>query len=365
MKGGEEEKAADFANYFCSYASLYHQKQMLTDHRRMQAYHGAIMQNRGLFAGKRVLDVGTGSGILALWCAKAGAAKVFAVEYTDMAKHARKLIEANGASDIVEVIQSSVEALQLDGPVDIIISEWMGYFLLRESMLDSVVRARDRWLAPGGLMFPSHATMYWGLVSDEEDRLAKAAEYLQSTQEWHRFKREMRQYYDCDMNVLEGVYEEEQKGYYILSSFWAELQPDQCVGQGAMIKHFDMHTCTLEDVQGVEETPFRINVEHDCRVSGFAGWFTADFRGTEANPLPVPVLLSTAPDNGYTHWGQQVFYLEVPHWVPRGGAVEGTLALTRQKENIRLYDVGVKHRRHGNSQEPNLGPMQEATYTMP
>jgi hypothetical protein len=36
-------------------------------------------------------------------------------------------------------------------------------------------------------MFPSHATMYWGLVSDEEDRLAKQAEYLQSTQEWHRY----------------------------------------------------------------------------------------------------------------------------------------------------------------------------------
>ena len=52
--------------------------------------------------------------------------------------------------------------------VDIIISEWMGYFLLRESMLDSLVRARDRWLIPGGLMFPSRCTMMWGLVSDEQ-----------------------------------------------------------------------------------------------------------------------------------------------------------------------------------------------------
>lgn len=52
--------------------------------------------------------------------------------------------------------------------VDIIVSEWMGYFLLRESMLDSLVRARDRWLAPGGLMFPSRCTMMWGLISDEQ-----------------------------------------------------------------------------------------------------------------------------------------------------------------------------------------------------
>lgn len=44
--------------------------------------------------------------------------------------------------------------------VDIIISEWMGYFLLRESMLDSVLVARDKFLKPGGAMYPSHARMY-------------------------------------------------------------------------------------------------------------------------------------------------------------------------------------------------------------
>jgi len=44
--------------------------------------------------------------------------------------------------------------------VDIIVSEWMGYFLLRESMLDSVIIARDKWLKPDGAMYPSHATLY-------------------------------------------------------------------------------------------------------------------------------------------------------------------------------------------------------------
>ena len=51
MKGDAAAKAADFANYFCSYAYLYHQKQMLMDHVRMRAYHSAIMQNRALFEG--------------------------------------------------------------------------------------------------------------------------------------------------------------------------------------------------------------------------------------------------------------------------------------------------------------------------
>lgn len=103
MKGGEAEKAADFANYFSAYAYLYHQKQMLMDNVRMRAYHSAIMSNKSMFEGKTVLDVGTGSGVLAIWCAQAGAAKVYAVEYTDMAKHARNLVNNNGLGHIVEV----------------------------------------------------------------------------------------------------------------------------------------------------------------------------------------------------------------------------------------------------------------------
>ncbi|CAM9122795.1 unnamed protein product [Pylaiella littoralis] len=364
MGGGAKEQAADYANYFCSYASLYHQKQMLTDHRRMQAYYSAITDNAELFAGKRVLDVGTGSGILALWAAKAGASKVYAVEFTDMANHARRLVAKNGMEDVVEVIQCSVEDLKLDAKVDIIISEWMGYFLLRESMLDSLVRARDRWLIPGGLMFPSRCTMLWGLVSDEQDRLSKQQEYIRTMQDWYSFKGETKEFYGVDMTVLEAVYEEEQRGYYILSSFWAELGKDQVLGEPAVVRTFDMHTCTLEDVQGVEETDVSITIEEDARVSGFAGWFTADFHGTEANPCPCPVTLSTGPENGYTHWGQQVFHLQVPHDVVGGGRVEGTIAVKRQKENVRLYDVHIKHKNVLPTGE-DKSPLVSVKYAMP
>lgn len=72
------------------------QKDMLEDHKRTGAYYQAVMQNRRQFEGKVVLDVGTGSGILALFAAKAGARKVYAVEATSMAKFARILIEHHG-----------------------------------------------------------------------------------------------------------------------------------------------------------------------------------------------------------------------------------------------------------------------------
>lgn len=51
---------------------------------------------------------------------------------------------------------------------DIIISEWMGYFLLYESMLDTVLLARDRYLKPGGMIFPDNATLFLAAIEDSE-----------------------------------------------------------------------------------------------------------------------------------------------------------------------------------------------------
>jgi len=64
---GDAPESTDFANYFCTYGYLYHQKEMLEDHKRTGAYYRAVMNNKRCFEGKVVLDVGTGSGILALF----------------------------------------------------------------------------------------------------------------------------------------------------------------------------------------------------------------------------------------------------------------------------------------------------------
>ena len=279
---------------------------MLMDHVRMRAYHSAILQNKSAFEGKVVLDVGTGSGVLSIWAAQAGAAKVFAVEYTDMAKHARQLVETNGLSHIVEVIQSSVEDLELPCKVDIIISEWMGYFLLRESMLDSVIRARDRWMKPEGSMFPSHATMYWAAISNEEDREQKSNEYAGSMEEWEKFSGEMSRFYNINMSSMDQPYRKEQGDYYIYSSLWTELRSEHVVGQPFVIKRLNLNTCTLADAENVPPTPYDIIIPFPVRVSGFAGWFTVDFNGSPQLPVAKRVTLSTGPEMGYTHWGQQV-----------------------------------------------------------
>jgi len=386
FKGSDKAKATDFANYFCSYAQLYHQKQMLADHNRMAAYHAAIMGNPDVFKDKVVMDIGTGSGILAAWAAQAGARKVYAVEYTDMAKHAESVMQANGLSDIVTVIQGAVEDIELpvelDGlepeepgstrVVDIIISEWMGYFLLRESMLDSLIRARDKFLKQKtGLMFPSHTTMFVAPVYDEEERKISLREYSGAMSDWSEFADTTKSVYGVDMTVLEKDFEKEQKEYYLLSSRWSELKESSLLAEPAMVKELDMMTCVLNDSKGLFKADANSSFDFDVvsgngsgPISGFAGWFTADFKsrtdsGSELSPqVSNPALLSTGPENGYTHWGQQVFHLlsSIPLIHGETTRIEGNLEMFRSKDNARLYNCAIQYTStRRKSEEPKDG----------
>jgi len=292
-----------------------------------------------------------------------------------MAKHAKSVMEANGVQDIVTVIQGAVEDIQLpmeeDGlvadegnepmqVVDIIISEWMGYFLLRESMLDSLVRARDKFLKPGtGLMFPSHTTMYFAPVTDEEERKLSLQEYSNSMADWHEFAESTKATYGVDMGILEQNFEREQKDYYLLSSRWSELRQESVLAEPVVVKHLDMATCTIEDSRGIfvgapnSTFAFEINGNDNLAgpISGFAGWFTADFKsrtdpeGEIAPKLLHPAFLSTGPENGYTHWGQQTFYLSssIPLLKNQTTHLVGSLEMIRTKANSRLYNCRLTY----------------------
>jgi protein arginine N-methyltransferase 1 len=100
---------------------------------------------------------------------------------------AQKIIEANGFKDstcpgpqshlypspaslsAITLVKGKLEEAELPlKEFDIIISEWMGYFLLYESMLDTVLLARDKYLKKGGLIFPDNATLYLAAIEDQD-----------------------------------------------------------------------------------------------------------------------------------------------------------------------------------------------------
>jgi histone-arginine methyltransferase CARM1 len=143
---------------------------MLQDLVRTGTYQSAFLQNSSDFAGAKVLDVGTGTGLLAFFAAQAGATKVYAVEHAKpMAKLAKALVAGNKLQDVIEVLDRSIESLdtEIDGKVDVIVSEPIGFLLVHERMLESFVAARDKFLKPGGLMMPTTATIFAAPFSDD------------------------------------------------------------------------------------------------------------------------------------------------------------------------------------------------------
>lgn len=336
---GVVDKGVDFANYFCTYAFLYHQKDMLSDRVRMDAYFNSVFQNKHHFIGKTVLDVGTGSGILAIWAAQAGARKVYAVEATKMCEHARQLVKANGLEGVVEVIEGSIEDVTLPEKVDVIISEWMGYFLLRESMFDSVICARDRWLKPTGVMYPSHARMW---VAPIRSRLVdqKMNDYDAAMEDWCSFVDETKHSYGVDMSVLTGPFTEEQKKYYQQTSLWNSLHPEQVIGTPAIVKEIDCLTATVDEILTVKANFSSLISMENTRFCGFAGWFDVHFRGRGEDPAKNEIELTTAPSvQNSTHWGQQVFLLHPPLRTTEGDNMDVSFVMNRSKENHRLLEV--------------------------
>ena len=96
----------------------------------------------------------TGTGILSLFAARAGAEWVIAVDNSAILETACELAAENGLAHRIQFLSANAETMVLDGPVDVIVSEWMGFFGLAELMFRSVLHARDKWLKPGGTMVP-------------------------------------------------------------------------------------------------------------------------------------------------------------------------------------------------------------------
>ncbi|KAI8885261.1 S-adenosyl-L-methionine-dependent methyltransferase, partial [Backusella circina FSU 941] len=133
--------------YFDSYAHFGIHEEMLKDEVRTISYRDAIYNSAHLFKDKIVLDVGCGTGILSMFAAKAGAKHVYGIDMSNIIHQARVIVNDNNLTDKVTLIQGKMEEVVLPvDKVDIIISEWMGYFLLYESMLDTVLVARDKYL---------------------------------------------------------------------------------------------------------------------------------------------------------------------------------------------------------------------------
>jgi protein arginine N-methyltransferase 1 len=145
---------------------------MLADAARVEAYAQAI--GRFVGPGKALAEIGTGTGFFAILAARAGARKVYAIEADDVIEAARANAVANGCAESIEFIRGLSSELSLPERVDVVLSDLRGVLPFHETHLQSIRDARERFLAPGGVLIPHADTIRLACV-EAADVYAKRA----------------------------------------------------------------------------------------------------------------------------------------------------------------------------------------------
>ncbi|CZS90978.1 histone-arginine methyltransferase CARM1 [Rhynchosporium agropyri] len=312
MKGMEHSEV----HYFNSYNHHGIHEEMLKDEVRTRSYMNAIVQNKHLFKDKVVLDVGCGTAILSMFAVKAGAKHVIGVDMSTIIEKAKEIVEVNGMSDKITLLQGKMEEVEIPFPkVDIIISEWMGYFLLYESMLDTVLYARDKYLAPDGLIFPDKATIFMAGIEDGEYKDEKIGF-------WDNV-------YGFDYSPL--------KHTALTEPLVDTVEIKAVVTDPTAVLTLDLYTCTTADL--AFSSPFVLDCRRDDFVHALIAWFDIDFTACHK-----PIRFSTGPHTKYTHWKQTVFYLREVLTVQQGEQIRGVLDNKPNEKNKRDLDVKISYK---------------------
>lgn len=303
-------------HYFGSYDHFAIHEEMLKDRVRTLSYRNAIMKNKDLFKDKIVLDVGCGTGVLSMFAAQAGAKHVLAVDMSNIIEMAQKVVDLNGLSDKITFFRGKLEDVQLPyDKVDIIISEWMGYFLLYESMLDTVLVARDRYLKEGGLIFPDKASIHVALIEDENYKNEKI-----------HFWEDPMQLYGFDYSPFVKIAMSEP--------LVDTVDNGSVVSSHYQLIEFDLNTVKIEDL--AFQRQFKLTATRDDMAHALLTWFDIIFPSDKEEN---EVVFSTGAHATYTHWKQTVFYLDQVLDLKKGETVTGSLASRPNHINPRELDI--------------------------
>jgi protein arginine N-methyltransferase 1 len=283
------------------FADLHAQERMLADEHRMAFYHNAI--TRHIKPGDRVIDLGTGTGILAAFASRQGAAQVYAVDHSSIIEHAKELAAENGIENVdFEDVHSS--KFYLDEPVDVILHEQIGDFLFDEAMVPNVCDLRDRLLKPGGLILPSQFELFCEPMTLHDDRRTP---YI-----W-----ELTDVYGFDFSSMERSRPKDLEYYRLVSCDLGVVK--HFLGEPAPIVKVDLHTITESTL------PLSVKFTRKVRNPGLLDGLVVFMKAKVDDDL---VLSSSPLDPGRApHWGFRILRLDQSH-VEIGDELEVTLTVT-------------------------------------
>jgi SAM-dependent methyltransferase len=259
------EEADQTPVIFHNYTGIEVHRVMLADEARLVAYREGI--RAVVKPGDVVIDAGSGSGVLAVMAALAGARKVYAIERSDFGAVIPRIAADSGVGDRVQLVRGDISRVELPEKADVIVTETFGHWSIAEGLMPDVLACAAHNLKPGGRIVPGSFTLWFAPMAacpDVPGPMVKRPDGV-------------------DLRALVGDSRGRAPDRLVLPS---EIGAPICMGTISM-------PCD-GDFEGT------LVLDQDC--AALCGWFDLHMTGT-----PGEVDLSTGPHAPPTHWKQTVF----------------------------------------------------------
>ncbi len=274
---------------------------MITDRVRTGAYQKAILKT--VKKGDVVVDLGTGSGILAFFACQAGAKRVYAIEKEEIIEVAKEIARANEFQKRIVFIKDVSTEVSLPEKVDVIVSELIGSFAIEENLLHFIPDARDRFLKQEGVLIPSSIEMF--LAPVEASGIYKQIDFCTENV--------------CGINFL-------PVRDITINQFYVDIEPVNPKGYLSTPLSINKIDFYKLDGEIYLDSTLSFKVKKAGTLHGLVGWFEAQ--------LSKNIMLSTAPDKPVTHWKNIFFPVGKPVAVLEADTIEVDIKAIPRGKNI-------------------------------
>lgn len=267
------------------FSDLYEHEKMLADSTRVNAYHAAIQ--RYIRPGDVVIDLGTGTGILAMFAAQRSAKMVYAIDHSSFISVAERIVKENQITNI-RFLKRNSRGFVPDEMVDVILHEQIGDELFDENMVANLLDLKRRLLKPTGRVLPGKFELFLEPVCMKSDYRTP---YI-----WEK------KIHGIDFGFLK---DSPELGKYERSDYHYQFHPpsafDYFLCDASALLAFD-----LNEMKDPTEIPLCIPVSRTIRRSGNLDGFCLYFRVIFDDESKF----DTSPFSPRTHWVNRLFRVE-------------------------------------------------------
>jgi predicted RNA methylase len=264
---------------------------LMNDVNGQDAYFKAIARN--VKPGDVVLDLGTGTGLHALFACKAGARKVYAIESDTIINYAKKIAEKNGFQDRIEFIHGDSARVELPEKVDVIVSN-IGFL----SLVNALPDACERFLKPGGIVIPSSIAMNFSLAESK-------TLYQDRIQLWDKSQ------FDFDLSPMREL--------AVNHPLYHHFSNEELISESEEAQKIDLKTASDPNIYWTTS----LTASRDGEIYGLASWYT--FFDGQDELLSVRPPLKFHPEL----WNQILFPLDKALQVKKGETFEVEVSMHR------------------------------------